>query len=377
MPSIDHNRRAPLRVLMSCSAGAVDDPGTWSGTPYALFSALSNCDLITPLPMRASAAERWINLARKIDRHLAYSHPSVEGPLSRLTRWRAVAHHARALHCDASLHLGTYDLPMASQAKRPAYLYIDTTYDLWRQQSSRRDEVSIRLDRRFRKLERHATSAATHIFAIGDHVAENLMSEYHIDERKLSVVGTGRGKIAAYDGPKDFSNGKILSVAKVRPDDKGIPLLLAAFARAHQLNPTLSLTVVGGQKIPGIARMPGVQATGWLSDQELQTLFENASLFVMPARYEPWGLAYLEALSCQVPIMGLSRNAFPQLSAHGQHGFVTQNDPDALAQDILKALADPVSLAQMGRLGFDFATRYSWERTAQIIARQIAADGRI
>lgn len=359
---------------MSCSAGVVDDPRTWSGTPHALFRALNDTGLINTIPAQPPARSLMRKLARKTDRRLLLSHPSVDGPLTRRVQWNILHRQAHTHGCAATLHLGTYDLPIQSRPQVPAYLYIDTTYDLWRHQSSRRGEVSPRLDRIFRRLEQRAVNASEHIFAIGEHIANNLVTAYGVSEKRITVVGTGRGQITPYSGPKDFGNGRILTVAKVRPDDKGIPLLLDAFAKARGRNPQLTLTVVGGQKIPGIEHMTGVEATGWLTEEQLQTLFENASLFVMPAQYEPWGLVYLEALSCQVPIMGLPRNAFPQLSGHGSYGFAAHASSDELAQDILNALADPIRLADMGRRGYTFATGFEWARTAQGIAQQIAKD---
>ena len=364
----------PPNVLMTCSAGVVNDPRTWSGTPFALYSALNDCGLISMVAAQPPESSLARKIARKADRYLKRSHPSVDGPLLRKTRWHEIQHQARLQQCAATLHLGTYDVPARPCRQKPAYLYIDTTYDLWRRQSTRRNEVSVRQDRLFRRLEHNAINAANHIFAISDHVAENLVANHGKDAQTISVVGTGRGQVDAYAGPKDYTNGRILTVAKVRPEDKGIPLLLQAFAQARRQNPQLSLTVVGGQKITGIERMPGVQATGWLTEQELQALFEDASLFVMPASYEPWGLVYLEALSCQVPIMGLARNAFPQLSGHGEHGIVTQPDVDALARDLNTAMTDPNRLAAMGQAGLAFANSFTWSNTAQRIAQRIHAD---
>ena len=359
---------------MTCSAGVVNDPRTWSGTPHALFEAMNDTALIDVVPAAPPTGRLLKKLARKADRRLQQNHPSIDGPLSRRVQWQNVHAQARSAACTATLHLGTYDLPARPQSGMPAYLYIDTTYDLWRRQSSRRGEISARQQRIFWQLEQRAVKATKHIFAIGQHVANNLISAYGLAESKITVVGTGRGNIAPYAAPKDVQHGRMLTVAKVRPHDQGIPLLLDAFAHARRQNPRLTLTVVGGQKIPGIAQMEGVEATGWLTEEQLQSLFENASLFVMPAHYEPWGLVYLEALSCQVPIMGLPRNAFPELSAHGDHGFAARSNTNELAQDILDALADSKRLAEMGRKGFAFASRFDWAHTGRAIATTIALD---
>jgi glycosyltransferase involved in cell wall biosynthesis len=104
--------------------------------------------------------------------------------------------------------------------------------------------------------------------------------------------------------------------------------------------------------------------------RELQQLFDTHTLFAMPAFYEPWGLVYLEAMACKMPIMGLNRNSLPELSRHGEYGFCIDDDnPNAIAAILVDCCANPDRLKKMGEEAQSYClAKFSWERTvAQIM----------
>lgn len=362
------------RVLLTCSAGPTDKPGTWSGTPHHLLRSLRDEGRLDVGTLGA-VPSRFDRAMRRLDDLTGLRHPAVHGLLERWAKAAQVQHEARRQACAATLHFGSYDLPWAKDAP-PAYLYVDTTYDLWERQSQAAQVVPERQRRWFRRLEQRALSRARHVFTVGQHVAQNMVDCFGLTPERVTAVGTGRGSIVPYSGPKDYRNGRLLTVAKVRPVDKGLPLLLEAFACARRRRPDLQLTVVGGERYPEIVGLAGVRGTGWISAEELQALYEQASLFVMPAMYEPWGLAYLEALACRTPLMGLARNAYPEISEHGRFGFVAAStEAEAFARELLGALDDTDRLARMGEAGQTACLqRYSWQLTAQRIAERIDAD---
>ncbi len=85
----------------------------------------------------------------------------------------------------------------------------------------------------------------------------------------------------------------ILSAGRIWDEAKNINLLSEI---ASQL--AWPVYIAGSHESPftGEATLPdNVQYLGQLSQQELQSYMNRASLFVMPAKYEPFGLAILEA----------------------------------------------------------------------------------
>jgi len=135
----------------------------------------------------------------------------------------------------------------------------------------------------------------------------------------------------------------------------------------------LHLVVVAEEKYrAAVEAVPNATLKTDLPWEELECLFNSASLFAMPAEYEPWGLVYIEALACRTPILGLNRNALPEFTQNGKSGFLLNDvTPEALAECLLVALSDPDRLAQMGRIGQEHVLRqYTWKAVAErIISR--------
>ena len=93
----------------------------------------------------------------------------------------------------------------------------------------------------------------------------------------------------------------------------------------------------------------------------------------MPAINEPWGLVYLEAMACKMPIVGLNRNSFPEISGFGEYGFsVMEGTPDQLADTISKAFESPSRLKEMGTAAQNYClSNFTWESTVNKIVDQI------
>lgn len=121
-----------------------------------------------------------------------------------------------------------------------------------------------------------------------------------------------------------------------------------------------------------------MKAYGFIPIEELQDIFNNSSLFLMPAINEPWGLVYLEALACKMPIIGLNRNSFPEISEYGKYGFGLDNaNPEELAKIILNAFDNPEQLKEMGQKAQEYClNKFSWNNTVSKIIKTIEYTGK-
>jgi len=228
--------------------------------------------------------------------------------------------------------------------------------------------------RLFDALEYKSYSQVDHIFTTGHFIKDNLVSHYNVPAEKISVVGTGLGGVKPFFGEKNYSNKKILFTAKGRFKDKGGELVVKAFEHALKKDPELQMTIVGCQEGTLYGNHPNITTLGFIDQEQLQSIFETHSLFIMPALYEPWGLVYLEAMGCKMPIMGLDRNSFPELSGYGKHGFVIKDTNPAVVGDALvAAFKNPENLRQMGEDAQAYCLKtYSWQNVASKIVDTIA-----
>ena len=72
-----------------------------------------------------------------------------------------------------------------------------------------------------------------------------------------------------------------------------------------------------------------------------------ADLFLLPSELESFGLAALEAMACEVPVIATNVGGLPEVVTHGVDGYLVEpHDVEAAAQFALKIL----TLADRGRL---------------------------
>ena len=90
-----------------------------------------------------------------------------------------------------------------------------------------------------------------------------------------------------------------------------------------------------------------------------------AHAFVLASHAEPLGVAYMEAMSCEVPTIGTNAGGVPELISHGVDGIlVPPRDPVALAGAVRDLVTHPDDARRLGRAG-----------RARIVARFNAGHG--
>ena len=164
----------------------------------------------------------------------------------------------------------------------------------------------------------------------------------------------------------------LLFVGNVKPH-KNLPRLVAAFSEIKDKIPHDLVIVgkeegfiVGDNKVKKIADSlkERIRFTGYISDEELRSLYAGAALFVFPTLYEGFGLPPLEAVAAGCRSLLLSD--IPVL--HEIYGtsaiYADPYDEVALAEGIITA----VSAAPMAEsLAIRLVNRFSWQAAADEI----------
>jgi glycosyltransferase involved in cell wall biosynthesis len=357
------NRESILAI--TSHFGDPRDSKTWTGVPKIIVEEFErqNCPIAG---IDASLNKR--QKLPKLVRHMisGLGRMTIDrGRLARAHSARIVLSQCKAHHIRKVLHLGTCDLPIPqNDGLLEHYLTCDSTWNLWSHHVTNINRYTARMVELAEQLERESYAQIRHFFPWSDYVRDNLIDHYGIDPKLITVIGTGRGSsIQPYRGPKNYKSGHILFVAKDRFEDKGGHLLLEAFQIAQKKRESLRLAIVGHASQKSFESIPNVTVYGYVPAAELQHLFNTAALFAMPALNEPWGLVYLEALSCKTPILGLNRNTLPEFTLHGKYGFLAEEpNPTQVAAKILEAYDNPDKLENMGVEGQKYCLeKYSWE----------------
>jgi glycosyltransferase involved in cell wall biosynthesis len=169
------------------------------------------------------------------------------------------------------------------------------------------------------------------------------------------VIPNGREPADFPPGAKEpflFSAGRLWDEAKN----------VAAVAHAAEELPWPTF-VAGAQSHPSGSHLElrNVQCLGRLTSREMAEWLGHASLYVLPARYEPFGLSALEAaLAGCALVLG----DIPSLrEVWGDAAlFVDPDDPGRLRTELLRLIEDPVLRQEMARRARTRAFEYTPQR---------------
>ncbi len=104
--------------------------------------------------------------------------------------------------------------------------------------------------------------------------------------------------------------------------------------------------------------------SGHVPDNELRTLYSDATLFVFPSKHEGFGLPVLEAMACGAAVIGADNTSIPEVIGNDAalfDAFLPQSIADKMAQ----VLQDDLLRNSLRERGIEQASRFSWDATAR------------
>ncbi len=91
----------------------------------------------------------------------------------------------------------------------------------------------------------------------------------------------------------------------------------------------------------------------------IEDLLAIADLFVLPSEQESFGLAALEAMACEVPVISSNAGGIPEINIQGETGFLSNvGDVDDMARNAIYILEDEGRLNQFKKNAFAQAKRF-------------------
>ena len=169
-----------------------------------------------------------------------------------------------------------------------------------------------------------------------------------------------------------FNNPYLLFVSTIEPR-KNINALITAFNLLKQKYKIPHDLVLIGPKgwnyIPifeAIALSPyqqDIYHLDYLSDQLVAMFYAKADVFVYPSHYEGFGLPILEAMIFEAPVVTSNVSSMPEVAGDAAL-LVDPNDPEQLAEIILRVISDRNLRNDLIKKGRERAKSFSWEQTA-------------
>jgi glycosyltransferase involved in cell wall biosynthesis len=230
--------------------------------------------------------------------------------------------------------------------------------------------------------ERSALGCARHVIATSATVARLLVEHYGVPSGTVSVVEPGTDRVST--APRNGAGVvKLLAVGSVIPR-KGYDVLIAALARLRHLPWQLVIAGDCGRSPQTYRQVKGeigrlglaerVSLLGAVAFDQLAPLYASADLFVLPSRFEGYGMAYAEAIAHGVPVVGTTAGAIPDTVPAAAGVLVAPDDVEALAVALQRVIENPADRERLAA-GARAATFPSWPQQAALFARLLERVG--
>ncbi|MGO8905175.1 MAG: glycosyltransferase [Solirubrobacteraceae bacterium] len=139
---------------------------------------------------------------------------------------------------------------------------------------------------------------------------------------------------------------------------KNLPLTLAAWKSLRTPRPELCLFGIE----PQVARGEGVRYVESPDDEQVNELFNQATVFVQTSTHEGFALPPLEAMATGGAVVCTDAHGNRDFCVDGVNCLMAESRPAAVSAAIARLLGDRELRARLGRAGIETAKEYAWER---------------
>lgn len=237
----------------------------------------------------------------------------------------------------------------------------DLAFETWPQDFAPRTRL------KYAFFARRGARSAQRVICPSRYTADDVCARYSIDPGKVRVIPDAPALQLGDEAPPPGLY--ILAVGDLR-QKKNLGALVQAFValrREREIPHRLVLAGVDsgeGPRLRSLAAGAPVEITGYVSDGELDALIRGAELLVHPSLYEGFGLVLLEAMVRGTPVLAARATALPQTGGDAA-AYFDPGDSRELHSVLASLLSDSAERKRMAGRGHEWASQFSWERTAR------------
>lgn len=229
-------------------------------------------------------------------------------------------------------------------------------------------------------------SRADLLLAISEHTAQDAEKRLPIGSRQIRIISAGCAEIFSPIGSANDRRAKLRHRLHIKNDyiitsgsaeaHKNLRTLFAAHTNLREdIRKAYDVIVIGDHRQDTVERLrqqaeaAGMRRdqllfSGFLSNEDLVTLYNDARLMVFPSLDEGFGLPPLEAMSCGTPTIAARAASLPEVVGIDEALF-DPTDAAALAKHMEQALLDTPLRANLIENAGKRAKIFNWESSAK------------
>lgn len=232
------------------------------------------------------------------------------------------------------------------------------------------------------RMIRRAVTRSDAIVAVSQSTSDDLVRHFRLGDHAIEVVHNGieatfldemaETDVRRWLGDLEVETPYLLFVGNPKPH-KNLDNVVQAYAKALELHDfPHPLVCVGDRdgsrfKVMQRARQLGIESRvrllGHVAQEALPAIYQGASVFLYPTRYEGFGLPVVEAMASGTPVITSNTSALKEIAA-GYADLVNPLDVDGMARAIVRCVTDEDHRAALRKLGLRRAQDFRWDRAA-------------
>ena len=222
-------------------------------------------------------------------------------------------------------------------------------------------------------VERRGMMAAARVICVSELTKSIAVRRYRVPESKVTVVYNGIDQDAPSSIPESFQKtGKdkvVLFLGRITMQ-KGPEYFIAAAKKVLEVEPNVKFIVAGAgdmearmiELAAGMGIGQRVLFTGFLRGRDVERVYRLADCYVMPSVSEPFGIAPLEAMRADVPVIISKQSGVSEVLTHALK--VDFWDIHEMANKIVAVLRHPPLSRTLREHGAGELKRLTWEGAA-------------
>jgi glycosyltransferase involved in cell wall biosynthesis len=210
------------------------------------------------------------------------------------------------------------------------------------------------------------------IVTVSDFSRKELISRLKLSSEKITMIyeGVSIGFADSFDKSYAERFGTFVLAVSSFDKKKNFERLIKSFASID--NENIKLVIVGPEnRIFGnqnwrsiVEANERIVLTGFISDEQLVSLYRNAVAFVYPSLYEGFGLPPLEAMVCGCPVIASNVASLPEICGDAAL-YCDPYDTNDIADKIVRLVVDSNLRSALIEKGNKRVQSFSWEKTAE------------
>lgn len=223
---------------------------------------------------------------------------------------------------------------------------------------------------RFGAQARQAAALSDLVIAVSQFTADQVKTLLGVEPSRIRVIPHGV-RLPPASGPAAAGRDKLVLCTGTIQKRKNIARLVRAFERMPAGWKLVLAGAVDGfgaaQQLSAVQASPrrgDIQVLGYVTAEQLESLYARAQVFAFPSLDEGFGMPVLEAMARGVAVVTSARSALPEVAGDAAL-LVDPFDVEAIGAALVRLAQDEALRAELARRGRQRARAFSWESAVE------------